>query len=184
MKFGVKNWLATAIAGEWQSGLLLDLTNLNKVIAEIEATNLARHYACWHIPHLGRMEQQQPDGTFQFLGGQLNSAFSTEVCTCKVNKLLWLISDWEVQAGGLSEVGVNWGTYPSSANLALWFWDKIPDICTHTAHNAHEKVAHHQPGRTTTFCCADHRGLGRWCSTQIYADPHHCFWLVLAYNVG
>jgi hypothetical protein len=32
--------------------------------------------------------------------------------------------------------------------------------------------------------CADHRGLGRWCSTLFYADPHHRFGLILAYNMG
>ncbi len=30
----------------------------------------------------------------------------------------------------------------------------------------------------------DHQGLGRWCSTLFYLDPHHLFWLVSAYNVG
>ena len=86
--------------------------------------------------------------------------------------LPWLINNWEVQGGGLSEVGVNWGTYPSLANLALWFKDKIPDMHTHTAHNVHEKVCHHQPGGTAIFSCRelvryikqqgiDHRGLGR-----------------------
>ena len=97
----------------------------------------------------------------------------------KVDKLTRLINDWEVQAIGLLEVGVNWDTYPSLANLALWFRDDIPDMRTHTAHNTHKKVVHHQPGRTATFLyrelicyikqrCVDHRGLGRWCSTLFY----------------
>ncbi len=92
-------------------------------------------------------------------------------------------------------MGVNWGTYPSLANLALSFRDNIPDMHTHTAHNTHKKDAHHQPGRTATFLCrelachikqrcVDHQGLGRWCATLFYSDPHHCFWLVSAYNVG
>ncbi len=71
-KSGVPNWAATALAGEWQSGLSPDLTNLDEGIAEIKATNLLRHYTRWQIPHLGQMVQQQPDGVFRFLGGQLN----------------------------------------------------------------------------------------------------------------
>jgi hypothetical protein len=172
MKSRVPNWAATEIAGEWQSGLSPDLTDLDKGIVEIKAANLARHYACWHVPCLGSMEQWWPDGTFRFLGGQLNSASSTEVRTRKVEDLLRLINNWEVQGGGLSEVGVNWGTYPSLANLASWFKEKIPDMRTYTAHNGHEKVCHHQPGGTATFLCRelvqyikqqgiDHRGPGR-----------------------
>jgi hypothetical protein len=195
MKSGVPNWAATALAGEWQSGLSLDLTNLDEGIAKIKATNLARHYTCWHVPCLGQMVQQWPDGVFRFLGGQLNSVLSMEVMTRKVVKLTRLINDWEVQAEGLLEEGVNWGTYPSSANLALWFRDKIPDMHTHTAHNTHKKVGHHQPGESATFLCRelisyikqrcmDHQGLGRWCSTLFYLDPHRRFWLVSAYNMG
>jgi hypothetical protein len=52
MKFGVPIWAATALAGEWHSGHSLDLTNLDKGIAEIEATNLARHYTCRHVLRL------------------------------------------------------------------------------------------------------------------------------------
>ncbi len=87
MKSSVSNCAAAALAGEWQSGLSLDLTNLDKGIAEIKATNLARHYTRWHIPHLGKMEQQQPDSVFRFLGGQLNSTSLMEVQTRKVVKL-------------------------------------------------------------------------------------------------
>jgi hypothetical protein len=155
MKSGAPNWATTAIAGEWRSGLPPNLTDLDDGIAEIEAPNLARHYARWHVPHLGNIEQQHPDGVFRFLGGQLNSASSTEVRTCKVDDLQRLINDWEVQGRGLSEVGVNWSTYPSSANLASWFKYEIPDMHTHTAHNTHEKVSHHQPGGTITFSCRE-----------------------------
>jgi hypothetical protein len=122
------------------------------------------------------MGQRRTDGTFRFLGGKLNSASSTKGRTLKVDNLLRLINDWEVQGGGLSEVGVNWGTYLSLVNLASWFKAELPDMRTHTAHKVHEKICHHQPGGTTTFSCRelaqyikqqgiDHRGLGRWCST-------------------
>jgi hypothetical protein len=73
MKSGVPNWATTAIAGEWESGLLPDLTDLDDGIAEVEAANLARHYTCWHVPCLGNIEQQRPDGVFRFLGGHLTA---------------------------------------------------------------------------------------------------------------
>ncbi len=38
---GVPNWAATTIAGEWQSVLAPDFTDLDEGIAEIEAANVA-----------------------------------------------------------------------------------------------------------------------------------------------
>ena len=195
MKTGVPNWVATTLAGEWLETLGEDITDLDRGIAEIKAANLAQHYHWWHVKRLGTVDNPRPDGVFRILGGQLNSASSLEVRSRKVTDVVRLINEWEVQAGCLSEVGVNWSSYPSSANLASWFKDEIHDIKTHTAHNKHENIAHHQPGGTATFACRelakyakertkDHRGLGRWCSTLFYADPNHKFRLVSAYNVG
>ncbi len=90
---------------------------------------------------------------------------------------------------------VDWSSYPSSANLASWFRNEIPDIKTHTAHNKHENVAHSQLGGTATFACkelaqyakectSDQRGLRQWCSPLFYADPNHKFRLIAAYDVG
>ena len=92
-------------------------------------------------------------------------------------------------------VGVNWSTFPQSANLASWLRDEIPDVRTHSVNNKHEGVAHHQPGGMATFTCGelvqyikqkreDFPGLGRWCSSLIYADPKHRTQIVSAYNVG
>ncbi len=101
MKSGVPNWAATTIAGEWACSSEPDITDLDEGIAEIEAANLAKHYERWHVPWLGHMERQRPDGVFCILGGQLNSASSLEVRTCKVADMVCLINDWEVQAGCL-----------------------------------------------------------------------------------
>ncbi len=155
MKSGVHNWVATALAGEWAGNSGNDITNLDRGIAEIKAANLAKHYERWHILRLGHMENPQPNGVFVFFGGQLNSASSLDIRAWKILYMVRLIHDWEVQAGCLSEVGVNWSSSPSSANLASWFRNEIPDITTHTAHNKHENVAHHQPGGTTTFACKE-----------------------------
>ena len=107
------------------------------------------------MEQLGAIENPQPEGVFRIVGGQLNSASSTEVRSRKVSEVVRLINEWEVQAGGLSEVGVNWSKYPSSANLASWFKESIPDMKTHTAHNRHENIAYHQPGGTATFACRE-----------------------------
>jgi hypothetical protein len=195
MKSSIPNWLATAMAGEWAGALGDNITDLGRGIAEIEAVNLAKHYERWHVPWLGHMENPRPDKVFRILGGQLNSASSLEVRTLQVADVVCLINDWEIQAGCLLEVGVNWFSYPSLVNLASWFCDEIQDIRTHTAHNKHENVAYHQPGETATFACkelvrytkecmSNHRGLGRWCLTLFYANPNYKFRLVSAYNVG
>jgi hypothetical protein len=52
------------------------------------------------------------------MGGQLNSASSSEVQARKTGDIIWLINDWEIQGGCLVEVGIDWNTYGSSANLA------------------------------------------------------------------
>jgi hypothetical protein len=121
MKSGVPNWAATAIAEEWQSGMVPDFTDLNEGIAEIEAANLEKHYARRHVPRLRHINPQRPDGIFHILGGQLNSTLSLEVRTRKVEDVLRLINNWKVQAGCLLEMGVNWSTYPLPTNLASWF---------------------------------------------------------------
>ncbi len=113
------------------------------------------------------MDTQRPDRVFCILGGQLNSASSLEARTRKVADVVRLINDWEVQAGCLSKVRVNWSRYPSSANLASWFRE-IPDIKTNTTINKHENIAHHQPGGTATFVCKElARSAKEWTMTEI-----------------
>ncbi len=195
MKPGVPNWAATAMAMEWRDQLDPVLADLDPSVMEIEAANLAKHYKRWHVPCLGNVPAQRPDGVFRIMGRQLNSASSTEVHLCKVADMLRVLNNWEVQGGCLLEVGVNWSTHPPLANLASWFRDEIPDMGTHTAHNSHEVVGSHQPGVTASFSCGelvgymkqrciDHQGLGRWCSTLFYADFNHRFCIVSAYNVS
>jgi stage V sporulation protein SpoVS len=128
------------------------------------------------------MEQTQPDGVVQIMGGQLNSASSSEVQARKTGDIIQLMNDWEIQRGCLSEVGIDWSTYGHFANLASWFCLEVQDLCLHTVHNRYEQgVACHQPGGTATYVCKkmaryvkqkgnDFHGLGRWCSMLLYAD--------------
>jgi len=197
MKNGVPVAEAAVLSREWASSADADtLRGMDPGIADIEAANLAKQYARWHVQRIGHMEQTRPDGVFRIMGGQINSASSSEVRARKTSDIIRLINDWEIQGGCLSEVGIDWITYRPSANLASWFRLELPDIRSHTAHNKHEQgIAHHQPGGTATIACKelvryvknkgdDFRGLGRWCSTLMYADKNHRFRIVLAYNVG
>ncbi len=84
MKSSVPNWAATAMAMEWWDQLDPVLMDLDPRVMEIEAANLAKHYEWWHVPCLGNVPAQHPDGVFWIMGRQLNSASSTEVCLCKV----------------------------------------------------------------------------------------------------
>ncbi len=174
MKNGVPKGDAAELAWDWLASLEYNkLSGLDPGIAEIEATNLAKQYTWWHVQCVGDMEQTRPDGLFQIMGGQLNSASSSEVQARKTGVIIWLINDWEIQGGCLSEVGIDWSTYGSSAKLASWFRLEVQYLCLHTAHNRREQgVAHHQPGGTETFVCKempryvkqkgnDFRGLGR-----------------------
>jgi hypothetical protein len=191
-----KAWIPKADAAElaryWLSSLEHNkLSGLDPRIAEIEAINLAKQYTWWHVQRVGDMEQTQPDRVFQIMGGQLNSASSSEVQSRKTGNIIWLINDWEIQGECLLKVGIDWSTYGPSANLASWFCLEVQDVCSHTAHNRYEQgVAHHQPRGMTTFVCKEmaryvkqkgnnFRGLGRWCSMLLYAEKTIDFELFL-----
>ncbi len=186
MKNGVSNVDAAELAQDWLSSLEHNkLSGLDQEIAKIEAINLAKQYTWWHVECVGDMEQTRPDRVFQIMGGRLNSASSSEVQAWAAGNIIWLINDWGIQGGCLLEVGVDWSTYGPSANLASWFRLEIQDLCLHTAHNmCKQGVVYHQPGGMATFICKemasyvnqkgdDFRGLGRWCSTLLYADKNY-----------
>jgi hypothetical protein len=151
LRSGIPNSAATKLADGWAQQLSPALGDLDERIAKIEAANLARHYTRTHVERLGSVNKIRPDGVFRLLGGQMNSAASTETRIRKTRDLVRICQEFEVQGGALSEVGVNWATFPSSANLASWLRDDIPDIRTHEANNRHKRVAHYQPGGTATF---------------------------------
>jgi hypothetical protein len=192
---GIPHSAAIKLAIGWAQQLSPALGHLDEGIAKIEATNLARHYTRIHIEHLGSVNKIRPDKVFWLLGGQMNSAASTQTSIRKTPDLVWICQEFEVQGGVLSKVGVNWPTILSSANVASCLHDNIPDIQTHTAHNRHEGMAHYQPGGAATFAGGelvrymkqksnDFCGLGRWCSSLFYSNPNHRTRVVAAYNVG
>ncbi len=54
------------------------------------------------------MQQDRPKGVFRLLGGNLNSALSREVQNRKISDIMRVIETWVAQAGGFSEVGIDW----------------------------------------------------------------------------
>ncbi len=61
---GIPNSVATQLASGWARQLSPKLGNLNERIAEIEANNLAQHYACTHVERLGFLPKPRPEGVF------------------------------------------------------------------------------------------------------------------------
>jgi hypothetical protein len=120
MKNGVPAADAACLSREWASSVNEDiLRGMDPGIADIEAANLAKQYARWHVQRIGHMEQTRPDGVFRIMGGQLNSASSSEVRARKTSDIIRLINDWEIQGGCLSEVGIDWSTYSPSKKSGL-----------------------------------------------------------------
>ena len=78
LRSGIPNSVATQLASGWAHQLSPEFGDLDKRIAEIEASNLARHYARTHVERLGSLTKPRPDGVFRLLGGQMNSAASAE----------------------------------------------------------------------------------------------------------
>jgi hypothetical protein len=120
MRSGIPNLVATELASAWAQQLDPSLGDLDERIADIEATNLAQHYTRTHMPRLGNMTKMQPEGVFWLVGGQMNSALSTNAPLRKRGDIVQLCKEFEIQGGLLSEVGMSWSTFPQSANLALW----------------------------------------------------------------
>jgi hypothetical protein len=83
--------------------------NNDKVNPEIkrqERQQAEQDTACWFVKRLGNMPQDRPEGAFQLLGANLNSASSHDVCRCKISNIHQLIETWDIQCGGFSEVGI------------------------------------------------------------------------------
>jgi hypothetical protein len=144
MRSGIPNSMATEMASNWAQKLNPSLGDLDERIVEIKATNLARYYTSTHMPRLGNMEKLCPEGVFQLLGGQMNSALSTNACLRKTGNIVRLYKEFEIEGRPLS-----------AANLASWFREEMPNIRMHSANNKHKGVAHYQPGGTATFACGE-----------------------------
>ncbi len=88
MRLGIHNLVATEMASTWAQQLNPSLGDLDECISDIEATNLAQHYTQTHVPHLCNMKKMQPEGVFRLLGGQMNSALSTNARLRKMGNIV------------------------------------------------------------------------------------------------
>ena len=132
---------------------------------------------------VGSVPSVRPEGVFRGMSVQLNNMSTTRVRNRKARKLTHVMKKYEVQFVGLGEVGVNWLLAMRLRLLSL-----LPDLTqqarTMTAHNKHERIALHQPGRVGTIAVGkilnyykkgsnDFRGLGRWTSFKLQAVQGH-----------
>jgi hypothetical protein len=169
--------------------------DIDKTVHFIEEEAERQLYDRWHVPRLGNMAENRPDGIFRFMGAQLNSISSADSRDRKVTEIDRIMETWEVQGGCFQEIGINWSMTSYNRNMTSWFRLKNQEIRTHTAHNIHENFKASQQGGVGQFMCkdlisftketeSDFRGLGRWCSWTLFASPNHKTRIVCAYNLG
>ena len=104
-KSGIPQREAAELAENWVAGIDDIGVGLDQRIVEIEAAQILKQYRKWHVPQLGDMNKDRPDGVFRFALGQLNSASSQDVRDRKVAQINNLIDEWGVGCTGRSNVG-------------------------------------------------------------------------------
>ena len=189
---------AEGLAETWAEGATL--SDIDPKIMEIEATNMAKQWARWHVPELGDLVEERPDGVYRFMLCQLNSASTEETKVRKLQEMGELVDKYEVQGLLLGEIGVNWSAFPSSYSLASWIRQDRACVAA-TAHNRHDvlrdgaTLSKHQQGGVGLVAfkelmpcvrkkCQDFRQMGRFLSWVICVNPQHRTRLVVAYGVG
>ena len=170
------------LASEWSAGV--DFLSIDPLILEIEAANLEKRHRRYHVPRVGNLQKERPDGVFRWFYSQLGGTSTLDVRDRKQGLMADTIQEWDCQGGALLEHGVNFDSYPASQNLASWFKDDFPCISA-TCHNKHAAFGqrHIQGGCGLLACkelrqyvrskCADFRDLGRFLSWRIFANTNH-----------
>jgi hypothetical protein len=162
-----------------------------------ERRRAKRESACWYVPHLGTILQVCPEGVFRLAGGNLNCASTKEVRDRKVSDIHQILETWDIQGGGFSEVGIDWRRIPQRKRLDSWFRTCQDEYRTSKSYNSYKAITMttQQQGGIAIFAgkefrqnilwsVGDFRGLGRWNSWIIQADPSHRTRMVVAYQVG
>jgi hypothetical protein len=155
-----------------------------------------KELACWYVPQLETIPQDRPEGVFRLVGGSFNSMYTKEVEDRKISDIHWILETWDAQGGGFSEISVDWRS-TQRKHLDSWFHTSQDEYYTSASHNCHEKIAMitKQQGGIAIFArkelrqyilqsVGNFRGLGRWNSWIIQADPSHRTRMVVAYQVG
>jgi hypothetical protein len=86
------------------------------------------------------MSQIWPGGVFHLSGGNLNSALPREVRKRKISDIHRILETWDVQGGGLSEIGIDWRKLPQAKGLASWFRTSQEEYWPLAAHNKNEDI--------------------------------------------
>jgi hypothetical protein len=115
----------------------------------------------------------------------------------KVLDIHQILETWDVQGGGFSEIGIDWRGIPQRKHLDSWFRTCQDKYHTSASHNSYKaiKMTSRQQGGIAIFAgkefrqyilwsVGNFRGLGRWNSWIIQADPSHRTRMVVAYQVG
>lgn len=160
-----------------------------------EADAALKYFEKWHVPRVGNIPVERPEGVYRLMGAQLNNVAGNKSRDKKVDIINHLIDRWDVQGGCFQEVGINWNKAERGHNMTSWFKFDRRELRTNTSHNVNENITFAQQGGVAQFICKelsqyaretepDFRGLGRWCSWLLYSNPSHKTRVVAAYNVG
>ena len=96
---------AKGLAESWAEGA--SLADIDPKIMEIEADNMTKQWARWHVPVLGDLTDERPDGVHRFMLCQMYSVSSEETRMGKLHELGQLIDKYEVQCLLLGKIGTN-----------------------------------------------------------------------------
>jgi hypothetical protein len=75
----------------------------------------------WHVPRLGDMKKTRPQGVFRIMSGNVNNMSMKVNRDGKIARIEWLKEEWDIQAIGLVEVGVDWRKETTPGKLSAWF---------------------------------------------------------------
>ena len=149
----------------------------------------------WHVPRLGDMKKTRPQGVFRIMSGNVNNMSMRVNRDGKIARIVGLQEEWDIQAIGLVEVGVDWRKETTPGKLSAWFRSDRDEYKTAYTHNTcDDAIARSQPGGVAMIGCKelrqyirkatpDFRNLGRWHSWLVGKDPNHCTRIIFAYQV-
>lgn len=149
------------------------------------------------VPRIGHLPSSRAPGVWRFLYCQLNSMASPESRPNKIDGIVRLIEEFDINGAVMCETGINWSRMEHHQQFSSWFDNRMErEIKTNTAHNIHgPTTSEWQQGGTAMLFTNellqyakqpdnDHTGLGRWCSWTLCLNPTHRTRIVVAYCPG
>ena len=168
---------------------------LDPKIIEKEVERLKKKFQQYNVPWVGHIPEGREDGNCRIMYCQLNSCSGKEIRELKVEGIMKLRKQYDVNIAAMAEIGFRFDAVESSRSLATWF-DDSREVRATSSNNVHDPGnSKHQQGGTGIVCfneflqyartkSKDPRRLGRWCSWSFWATPAHRFRLIMAYNTG